>query len=242
MTHSRLVCTTMTMGLLSCLVFLGLTSLHEAAAQTFIPVDCNDAAQTLNAAVQSANPGDTIQVTGTCQEMVTITTDRLTIDGQGSAIIDGGGGFPVRPILLGVITIDGASGVHLMGLTVQNGPDGVLIVRGASARLTDVTSRGNADEGLQVTRGSTARFDGTILSENNGDDGIGIFYTSNISVRGGSSVSSLNNGDEGISVFSSSSLRILDSTVRLDNNGRIEPSGEGIQLLKCCSNKVSKPS
>ncbi len=162
--------------------------------------------------------------------MVTITTDRLTIDGQGSAIIDGGGGFPIQPTLAGVITIDGASGVHLTGLTVQNGPDGVLIVRGASARLTDVTSRGNADEGLQAIDGATATFSGTIVSQDNGDDGIGVFITSSLTLDSGSSVSSLNNGDNGISVFSSSSVRAINTTIRLDNNGRLDQFGDGLSV------------
>ncbi len=54
-----------------------------------LTVDCTKG-ETLTKAVERAKPGDTIQVTGTCKETVTITTDRLTLDGQGSAILDGG--------------------------------------------------------------------------------------------------------------------------------------------------------
>ena len=46
--------------------------------------------ETLTKAVALAKPDVTFQVTGTCKETVTITTDRLTLDGQGSAILDGG--------------------------------------------------------------------------------------------------------------------------------------------------------
>ncbi|PON14656.1 hypothetical protein C2W62_27925 [Candidatus Entotheonella serta] len=220
----------MTVGLFTSWLWLGFSSPHQAAAQSLIAVDCNDASQTLSDAIRFADPGDTIQVTGTCQETVTITTDRLTIDGQGSAIIDGGG-FPVGSALAGVININGASGVHLTGLTVQNGPDGVLILRGASARLTDVTSRDNADEGLQVIENATATFSGTILSGNNGDDGIGVFRTSSLTLDNDSVVSVFNNGDDGISVFSSVSVSMTNSTVSLDNNGRLDPFGDGMQII-----------
>ncbi len=255
MAHSRLARTVMTVGLFTSWLWLGFSSPHQAAAQSLIAVDCNDPSQTLSDAIRFADPGDTIQVTGTCQETVTITTDRLTIDGQGSAIIDGGG-FPVGSALAGVININGASGVHLTGLTVQNGPNGFLILRGASARLTDVTSRDNADEGLQVIENATATFSGTMLSGNNGDDGIGVFRTSSLTLDNDSVVSvfnngddgiaisanssqsasnstiqASNNGDDGISVFSSVSVSMTNDTVSLDNNGRLDPFGDGMQII-----------
>ena len=84
-----------------------------------------DKGQTLTEALRKAKPGDTLQVTGTCHERVTITTDRLTLDGGGSAVLDGGGGGPTE--FEGVVTIDGAHGVTLTGFTIQNGPgEGIL--------------------------------------------------------------------------------------------------------------------
>ena len=207
-----------------------MVALSQSATAQSIQVNCG-AGDTLAQALGTAQPGMVIQVAGTCQERVTVTTDRVTIDGQGSAIIDGGGEFPIEPALAGVITIDGASGVRIMGLTVQNGPDGILILRGASATLTDVTSQNNADEGLQVTRGSTATFGGTIISQNNGDDGISVLFTSSLLIAGGSTVSSLNNGGDGISIFSSSSFRSSQSILQLDQNGRLEPGGDGLKIV-----------
>ncbi len=55
-----------------------------------IVVDCGTG-QTIGAALLTALPGSTLLLTGTCNEMVTITTDRVALDGQGSTIIDGGG-------------------------------------------------------------------------------------------------------------------------------------------------------
>ena len=45
-------------------------------------VDCSKG-ETITMALTDAVPGDTIRVTGTCRERITITADRLTLDGQG---------------------------------------------------------------------------------------------------------------------------------------------------------------
>ncbi len=74
-----------------------------------LKVNC-DKGGTITKALENAKPFDTIQVTGTCKERVTITTDRLTLDGQGSAILDGAG-FKANAVFERVITIDGARGV-----------------------------------------------------------------------------------------------------------------------------------
>ncbi len=89
---------------------------REAVAQEDITVDCA-AGETLAAALAQAAPGTTILVSGTCMERVTMTTDRITLDGQGGAILDGGGASP-GGATEGVITIAGAQGVALTGLTV----------------------------------------------------------------------------------------------------------------------------
>jgi nitrous oxidase accessory protein NosD len=87
-------------------------------------VDCGKG-DTITEALIKADPGDTIRVTGTCRERITIATDRQTLDGQGGAILDGGGGAPSE--LTGLVTIDGARGVKVTGFTIQNSfGDGIL--------------------------------------------------------------------------------------------------------------------
>jgi nitrous oxidase accessory protein NosD len=104
----------------------------ENAEAKIIEVNCG-ASETILKTLQKAEPGDTIRVAGTCNERVVITTDRLTLDGQGRAILNGGGGAPTE--LDGVVTIDGAKGVTLQGLTTQNGPgEAILGIRGAASR------------------------------------------------------------------------------------------------------------
>src|SRR5215831_9049765 len=97
-------------------------------------VDCNKG-QTIGQALTKADPGDTIRVTGTCHEQVTITTDRLTLDGQGTAILDGGGGASGDD-LSGLLTIDGAREVVVTGFTIQNGPGNGILALHADRKST----------------------------------------------------------------------------------------------------------
>ena len=107
-----------------------------------------DKGQTLTEALRKAKPGDTLQVTGTCHERVTITTDGLTLDGGGSAVLDGGGGGPTE-FFEAVVTIDGVQGVTLMGFTIQNGPSqGILGVGGAAFVVKDTTLQNNGAAGI----------------------------------------------------------------------------------------------
>jgi hypothetical protein len=82
MTHARKwVGAVVVVGLLG---LLGLSGSQEravgvAGADSAVKkVEC-DTGQTLTDALKKAKPGDTLQVTGTCQERVTITTNRLTV-------------------------------------------------------------------------------------------------------------------------------------------------------------------
>ena len=106
-----------------------------------------------------------MKVTGTCHERVTITTDRLTLDGGGSAVLDGGGGSPAE--FEGVVTIDGAHGVTLTGFTIQNGPgEGILGQRGAAFTVLDTTVQDNAGIGIAVGGGSTAELTDCAMRRN----------------------------------------------------------------------------
>jgi len=59
-----------------------LAAMNRSGGAT-ITVDCDTGGATALAdAIQAAVPGSTINVTGTCNEAVTITKDGLTLDGQ----------------------------------------------------------------------------------------------------------------------------------------------------------------
>lgn len=112
------------------------------AAPTF-RVDCSSG-QTLGQALAVAKPGSTIELSGVCNERVTIAQDGITLDGGGSAVVDGGGIPPFDIDLNATVTVDGARNVTLRGLKVQNGPaEGVLGMRSASFVIENVQIQGH---------------------------------------------------------------------------------------------------
>src|SRR4029453_6324793 len=143
-------------------------------------VNC-DHGQNLAEALARAHPGDTIRVTGTCVEQVSIKTDRITLDGQGAATLDGGGG-PFAEFD-GVVTIDGDSGVTIQGFTVQNGPgEGILGTHGAAFSVRNTTVQDNGFTGVAVGQGSTAELTDCSLLRN--DAGIDVFTQSSAVLKG----------------------------------------------------------
>ena len=84
------------------------------ATPDLIKVDC-DKGKTIKDALKHADPGDTIRVTGICTERVVIKTSRITLDGQGTAVLDGAGRRPTGFGDGGVLVIDGAHGVRSRG-------------------------------------------------------------------------------------------------------------------------------
>ena len=200
-----------------------------------ITVDC--LTKTIGQALEEANPGDIIQVSGTCNETVLIIKDGITLDGGGTTIIDGGG--PLKS----VIAVDGAQRVTIQGLTAQNGEHGIVIRRGAAAILVDVTATGNAEVGIFIIDNATARFKGTIVSKDNGDDGIAMFRGGNaffdavtvqLTGNGGAGLNFFTNGhgaiqnstldisnntSDGMRAHLGSAVRVLNSTITLDHNG-----------------------
>ena len=137
---------------------------------TTYPVDCSSG--TIAEAMVQAQPGDTIMITGTCNETVMLNKDGITLDGGGTAIIDGGGAD------VPVIAVYGHQNVVIRGLTVQNGQQGVLAHRGAAVWLEDVTAQDNG-AGIMIHGNSSATFAGAIMAnDNNTERGIDLAQSS----------------------------------------------------------------
>ena len=150
------------------------------AASNMKVVNC-DRGENIAEVLAKAEPGDTIRVTGTCVERVSIKTDRITLDGQGAATLDGGGGPPAE--FDGVVTIDGASGVTIQGFTVQNGPGGgILGMHGAAFSVHDTTVQDNGSTGVVVSQGSTAELTDCSILRN--VPGIDVFTQSSAVLKG----------------------------------------------------------
>jgi hypothetical protein len=185
----------------------------DPALAGLLQVDCTKG-ETLTKAVEQAQPGDTIQVTGTCKETVMITTDRVTLDGQGRAILDGGGvgagGTVVStqdflPYYQGVLTIDGARGVTITGFTVQHGVDGITCKNGATCIIRNTTMQDNADEGLQVSNNAMAELLNCTF-QRNAEWGLAVFDSSSVTFHG--TIVSTNNGRAGIRIAGTSSASV----------------------------------
>jgi hypothetical protein len=163
-----------------------------------------------------AEPGDTIRVTGTCFERVSIKTDQITLDGQGAATLDGGGG-PVSEFD-GVVTIDGASGVTIQGFTVQNGPgEGILGTHGAAFSVRNTTVQDNGGAGVAVAEGSTAELTDCSLLRNDG--GIDVFTQSSAVLKG--AIRTNENLGPGAVVNGTSILEIRGAQVEASRNGGV---------------------
>ena len=106
-------------------------ALSEGNGETHT-MDCASG-ETIQAAMAQAQPGDTIMISGTCNEAVVVNIDGITLDGQGSAVIDGMNADTAA------LLIKGRRNVTVRGLTVQNGLNNIKIVETGAAWLKDVT-------------------------------------------------------------------------------------------------------
>jgi hypothetical protein len=187
-------------------------------------VNC-DGGQSLAMALSHAHPGDIFRVTGTCQEQLSVTTDRVTIDGQGLAVLDGGSGPPLE--FSAVLTIDGVQGVVVTGLTVQHGRgEGILGIRGSAFTLRDVTVEQNALTGIAVADGSTATLIDCTTRRNR--VGLDVFTNSAAVMKGSIRITS--NAENGADVNGRSILELRGASVRVSENGAFGLVVGGSQL------------
>jgi Right handed beta helix region len=227
------------------MAFVGASPGGDAASNMKV-VNC-DRGENIAQALARAEPGDTIRVTGTCVERVSIKTDRITLDGQGAATLDGGGG-PASEFD-GVVTIDGASGVTIQGFTVQNGPgEGILCTHGAAFSVRNTTVQDNGFTGVAVAEGSTAELTdcsilrnglgidvytqssavlkGSIRTNDNLTSGADINGTSIIEIRG-AQVEASRNGGFGLFAGSNSQLAVFGFDVSRGSTFTIDANGQG---------------
>ena len=198
-------------------------------------VDCSSG--TIADALSAAQPGDTIMISGTCEEAVVVDKDGITLDGNGTAVIDA-----MNEDTVGIL-IRGQQHVMIKGLTVQNGLNGIKIVEGGAARLEDVavqnsrTKAGHdSGNGIVVSASASAVLMGNVAANDNEGIGIGawnsssIFVISNIIVDGiqipRANLQANRNGANGIEIGKGSSLHALSgdstpTTVQANNNGVI---------------------
>src|SRR5262245_45793027 len=183
--------------------------------------------QSLGDAVAKADPGDTLRVTGICHERVVITTDRLIIDGQGTAVIDGGGSG--GGAFSAAILIDGAQGVTVRGFTVHNSSNGILGRSNAGFKVQHTRIQDNARQGIFALDASNAEINDCTITHNGGA-GV-LIYNNSVAVFMGSVTA--NNNLDGVDTSSNSSVEVrggsLEASGNLLNGIAIETSNFSIK-------------
>ena len=96
-------------------MLVGMVTMASPALSGTHQVNCDVPEQSITEALKTAKPGDTIRVQGTCKETVTITKDRLTLNGIDNATIKGPGGGPSSDPFEGLLNVVGAHGVEIRG-------------------------------------------------------------------------------------------------------------------------------
>ena len=168
----------------------------------------------LQAAIDAAAPGATIEVSGTCTGTFTITKD-LTIKGQPATTLDGGGtGI--------VVTVDQGATAVLDTLTIQHGntPPGARggggIVNDGAVTLEDSTVSGNtatlSHGGGIYNTGAVTLEDSTVSANTAHGGGGGIFNDSGTVTLKDSTVSA-NTADGGGGIYNTGAVTLKDSTV-----------------------------
>jgi len=207
-------------------------------------VNCDGGGLKLSKAIELSQPGDTIEVHGTCRERVQVTRGPLTLDGGGDAILDGAGVGPNDQEFNGLLTVDAAQGVTIRGWTIQNSTgEGIFGVHGASiliqdtiveknftgiglsnssAEVVDIATRYNSI-GLDAYSASTVIFRGNVDISRNTEESLTLNGNSHGEIRG-AHLQVSNNLAGGVILSAESSLAIFgfqtSQTSRLitDNN------------------------
>ena len=189
------------------LILIAIVTLaNPSLATTTLRVNC-DRGKTIESALRRARAGHTIRVRGVCQETVTITTDGLTLDGQGSAIIAGQGADAV--------TVDGAHRVTIKGFEIREGRNGLIIKGGASAMLHDTVVKENTSSGILIDGNSSLDIMNSV-TETNGLFGISIDRASELRISG--EFNARRNGVFGMIFGNNSSGTFTEAQIRVNDN------------------------
>ena len=199
-----------TAGLIAGLYFAALPA--QAAN---IAVDC-DAGNTIMAALGNVKPGDTVLVSGTCKEHVSIAPEitRITLDGQKKTTIQypGGAASPHAVYIR-------AKEITIKGFTVTGGQDGIHLSGPASALIDGNLVTKNSGRGIHIDKGSVARILNTTV-EQSGSIGIDItgasyayigVFIPRVPTLGPNTVR--NNGGPGINIERTAGAWIVGNTI-----------------------------
>jgi parallel beta-helix repeat protein len=191
--------------LLALVGFLMFYSLPSQAAT--INVACPG--QSLQAAVDGAQPGDTIQVSGTCTENIVVRNEKQRLAISGFATING------PDASLPTINVRG-KGILIQGLVITGGKSGVHVNRGSNAVIHSNTID-SSDYGIQLDQQSFAVVTNNTISGNV----YGVFVDESSTVRVGynletdtsASPNNIISNSVGIVIKGNSNAKIAGNTI-----------------------------
>jgi parallel beta-helix repeat protein len=193
-------------------------------------VDCSSS--TLQAAMNNAVAGQTISVTGTCNENVVIRNDsqRITLKGEGTATINGSN--PNSPAL-----IVRGKGIVIQGFTITGGSVGIDLNRGSNAFVDGNVIENASGHGIVVGPGAFAGVINNLIRNNLG---AGIVVNENSSARIGFSEDSdtaaagnaIQDNAVGILVTNQSNARIVGNDISSND-------GDGVLVIRRSSADIS---
>jgi parallel beta-helix repeat protein len=206
-----------TITLVLAVTFLGLgPSVGQAQADKHT-LTCGPE-KTIGQAIKTLKPGDTLLVSGTCNENIDLGEEvhGITLDGQGSATING-------EASVNTITVTG-TGITIRGFTITGGFQCIAVLDGGSALIDGNTIEHAAFNGITVFRNSTAQIINNTI-QNNPSSGIQVQASSSARIgftgppsnRVSAPNTIQNNGAPGIQVLRASSAQIFTNTIQ--NNG-----------------------
>jgi parallel beta-helix repeat protein len=186
-------------------------------------VNCNTGGS-VQSAVNAALPGDSISVTGTCNENVLIRNDkqRIALDGNSqTATINGPNSSSPTLNVRG-------KGIVIQGFSITGGLDGVHVNRGSNASINNNNIHNTGRNGISVTEVAFASITNNVIENNPGD---GILVRESSSARIGfnsetDTVANANtiqtNGGSGVVVELSASAAIVGNTISSNTNHGVE--------------------
>ena len=178
--------------------------------------------KTIGDELRKLDPGDTLLVSGICNENVLIPEEihNITLDGQGAATING-------PDATRSTVNNRGNGITIREFIITGGDTGILVSRGGTALIDGNTIQNVGNHGINVNQRSSARIINNTIENNPGN---GILVNENSSVRVGflspddvaaSPNIIQNNGENGISVTRSANARIVGNTISNNNDNGV---------------------
>jgi parallel beta-helix repeat protein len=178
--------------------------------------------RTISDALRRLRPGDTLSVSGACNENVQIPEQvvNITLDGQGTATINGpdassstivvrGNGITIRNFAsitggeTGITVTRGGAALIDRNVIQNTGTNGIVVIQSSSARIINNTIQENPQTGIVISESSSARIgfnmaDDTEASPNviqkNNENGIVVTRSSSARIVGNTISGNIDNG------------------------------------------------